>query len=178
VSSELSHLARGRMELDASLYALKGAEILRNLRVSAFATALMWRERFWFDDAGQRYHKEGMAAAARGVKVTRVFLLEDRNVTIAPEFVELIEQQAKAGIDVRIAYGSELTPDLLVSFAIWDDSIAMYTQWVPNSSFRLGATFHTAEAELLKAHRLRDLIVSASVEWADVRSSYLRPAEP
>ena len=110
--------------------------------------------------------------------MTRVFLLEDRNVTIAPEFVELMEQQAKAGTEVRIAYGSELTPDQQLSFAIWDDSIAMYTHWVPNSSSRLGATFHTTEAELLKAHRLRDLIVGASVEWIGIRSDYVRPAQP
>jgi hypothetical protein len=78
---------------------------------------------FYRSRAGRRYLEENIAAAKRGVKVTRVFLYEE----IDAEIAELIHEMQAGDISVLTAKPSELSDGFNDAFAISDDRLV----WTP-----------------------------------------------
>ena len=156
---EMREFKDGRMHVVPSLVQVKGTDILRDLRISGFATALGHLYDFWlpetkrgngrdtrvrtgaFDDrhngktgatdaAKRGYQLQGLdAARRRKIPITRVFLLERADVMLPADFVELIDDQKAAGIRVLVAYLNTLPSDLGKDFGIWDDRIVGYVNW-------------------------------------------------
>jgi hypothetical protein len=156
---EMRDLKEGRMEIGPSLVQVKGADILKDLKVSGFATALGHLYDFWLpeskrgngqdtigrggiiakgydekgavaDAAKRGYQLQGIdAARKRKISITRVFLLERADVVLPNDFVELIDDQNNAGIKVLVAYLDSLPADLGKDFGIWDDQIVGYVNW-------------------------------------------------
>ncbi|MDY7080795.1 MAG: hypothetical protein SXV54_28260 [Chloroflexota bacterium] len=167
-SNGLHNLRFGRMEVDSSLVQIKGAWILKHLHSSGFATALVRLDTFWFPESGQYYQDETLAAAKRGVPIVRVFLIDRQDVEISEAFLALMQEQADAGIDVRVAYTADLPPEIVADFGIWDEKIVGYVNTAPNSNKIVGATFLSTDAERLRARTMRDRILQVSVPLGDV----------
>jgi hypothetical protein len=82
---------------------------------------------FWESDLGMRYLEQQRRAVRRGVKVRRVFILEDAKVTDDPFYIKLCARQQRIGIDVRYLTPDMVTPELsnkLDDFILFDNEIS------------------------------------------------------
>ncbi|MFG3302633.1 hypothetical protein [Micromonospora chersina] len=73
---------------------------------------------WWRGDVGRRYWEANVAALARGVRITRVFVY----ATLSPELSELVEAQRRAGVRVGLLPIGAVSPNLHVNLAVWDGS--------------------------------------------------------
>lgn len=73
---------------------------------------------WWRGDVGRRYWEANVAALARGVRITRVFVY----ATLSPELSELVEAQRRAGVRVGLLPIGAVSPHLHVNLAVWDGS--------------------------------------------------------
>ncbi|MCU7722730.1 hypothetical protein ODJ79_03285 [Actinoplanes sp. KI2] len=202
---EMHNLAEGHMEIGPEQLQEKGAQILRNLKVGGFATALGHLYDFWLleeqdnaavnpavaddddaatDAARRDYQRQSLEAVqTRKVPITRVFLLESREVRLPAEFFRLIDDQARAGVVVLVAYVDRIPENLVEDFAIWDDKLVARVSWKPRPvvapngekivTSTVGKTaYHTTPGELQRARRQRDELLRHAVRWAEVRSRH------
>lgn len=73
---------------------------------------------WWRGDVGRRYWEANLAALARGVQITRIFLY----ATLTDELSELVERQRRAGVRVGLLPLGMVSPHLHVNLAVWDGS--------------------------------------------------------
>ena len=52
-------------------------------------------------------------------------------MTLPAEFLRLIDDQARAGVDVQVAYVDRLPENLVEDFALWDDKLVARVSWKP-----------------------------------------------
>ncbi|MEU3456811.1 hypothetical protein ABZ671_24895 [Micromonospora sp. NPDC006766] len=79
-----------------------------------FSGELSW----WRGDVGRRYWEANLAALARGISITRIFLY----ATLSDELSELVETQRRAGVRVGLLPHGAVSAHLHVNLAVWDDS--------------------------------------------------------
>lgn len=160
-AAEVTRLEEGHLEAAAKdVY----GHVKRNFaesKYSVFGTVFVALSDFWFSGGGKEYLQENFSAIKRGVKVTRVFILDDLK-DITPEAERLIKAQADGGIVVRIALAHNLTPDLLHDMGIYDDKYAVYVDHIPGSKKLRGARFYRDDAALRQARNIRDRILRES----------------
>jgi hypothetical protein len=137
------------------------------------------------DEAKRQYHRQSInAARKRKVPITRVFLLETRDVRLPAAFTRLIDDQSGAGINVLVAYCDSLPDDLVKDFGLWDDTLVAHFNWDHKvvsdpdgkpivTSTITGVTYFTTDTELLRARRTRDRIRRQAVPWEAVRDNHL-----
>lgn len=125
---------------------------------NVFATSFVRLGDFWFRGAAKEYLLENYKAVQRGVKITRVFIVEDlANVT--QRDIDLIKAQAQGKIDVKIAFTRSLTPDLQHDMGIFDGKYVEYLDLMPGSKEMRGARFYRNGAEVRAATAIRDRIL-------------------
>ncbi|MGW9195163.1 hypothetical protein [Micromonospora chersina] len=73
---------------------------------------------WWRGDVGRRYWEANVAALARGVRITRVFVY----ATLSPDLSALVEAQRRAGVRVGLLPIGAVSPHLHVNLAVWDGS--------------------------------------------------------
>ncbi|MEH0822615.1 MULTISPECIES: hypothetical protein [unclassified Micromonospora] len=71
---------------------------------------------WWRSEIGRRYWEANLAALARGVRITRVFVY----ATLSDELTELVDEQRRAGVRVGLLPLGALSPHLHVNLALWD----------------------------------------------------------
>jgi phage gp46-like protein len=71
---------------------------------------------WWRSAAGRRYWAANLAALARGVTVTRIFIVAE----LDDEAQLLIEEQRAAGVEVITLPRRDVHPDLHVNVVLWD----------------------------------------------------------
>lgn len=71
----------------------------------------------WEGRDSVEYQQANWDAAKRGVKITRIFILQGAQMSSSKE---MILEQIAAGIDAYVVEESQVEPELLDDFAIWD----------------------------------------------------------
>jgi|GEM_PF-6151108 len=134
-----------------------GIWLLENLPHSGslFATSVV-SSGFWENTHGSAYHQLNIEAAReKKCSIVRVFIIEDGDAFSAARAQITIEEQQKAGIDVRYIFDSELPTDRRKDFGIWDNKLVCYNE--PEC-----AEYFTSDSELVQAKKLRDRILRAA----------------
>ncbi|MEV6368897.1 hypothetical protein AB0L86_18635 [Micromonospora musae] len=73
---------------------------------------------WWRGDVGRRYWEANLAALARGVAITRIFIY----AKLSDELSELVQTQRRAGVRVGLLPFGAVSPHLHVNLAVWDGS--------------------------------------------------------
>ncbi|MFI7430613.1 hypothetical protein ACIBPB_26815 [Micromonospora sp. NPDC049836] len=73
---------------------------------------------WWRGEVGRRYWEANVAALARGVRITRIFIY----ATLSEELRELVETQRRAGVRVGLLPHGAVSPQLHVNLVVWDSS--------------------------------------------------------
>ncbi|TDC26309.1 hypothetical protein E1211_30245 [Micromonospora sp. 15K316] len=73
---------------------------------------------WWRGDVGRRYWEANLAALARGVTITRIFIYAE----LGDELSELVQTQRRAGVRVGLLPFGAVSPHLNVNLAVWDGS--------------------------------------------------------
>jgi hypothetical protein len=159
---QMSCLSDGYMEVAPSP-STRGVRILNNLQVGGFATSIVGRGSFWKSESGQTYHQANLQAARRGCKVMRVFLFKSKEVLGDDEFRKIVEEQIRAGIEIRALWIKDVTPNLRVDFALWDDKLLIEQRIVPDTTEVPCELLDSRHGALAKARQLRDQLRAKSM---------------
>ena len=83
----------------------------------------------WLSELGKKYLHQQVEAVARGVRVRRIFVLENAGLVNDVQFRQLFDQQRRAGIEVRYVIAADLpgAVDSVVPMVIFDDCV-LYEQ--------------------------------------------------
>lgn len=73
---------------------------------------------WWQGEVGRRYWEANVAALARGVRITRIFIY----ATLSDELRDLVETQRRAGVRVGLLPHGAVSPQLHVNLAVWDST--------------------------------------------------------
>ncbi|MET0237995.1 MAG: DUF6879 family protein [Kibdelosporangium sp.] len=80
---------------------------------------------FWNSDLGQSYLELQHQAVRRGVRVRRIFIVENEELATRPQFELLCRSQRECGIDVRILVPSRLSRRRTFrDYVLFDDTIS------------------------------------------------------
>lgn len=140
--------------------------MFQNAQQSVFGTVFVRITDFWFRGAGKEYLAENYRTIERGVKITRVFIVESSD-ELTEDTIELMKTQAAHGIDVKIAFARNLSPDLLQDMGLWDEKFAAYMDLIPGTKEMRGSRLHADEAEIRRAKSLRDRVLQESEDAAE-----------
>lgn len=133
--------------------------MLAGTKKAMFGTVFVKMADYWFGGSGKAYFVENLEAVRRGVKITRVFFLEEP-AHLGDEIKRLIRAQADGGIDVRIAMTRNLTPDLLRDIGIFDENYVWYHDLVPGATGGVqGSGVYRDDREVRRALVIRDRIL-------------------
>lgn len=157
-AADVAKLREGFTEIPIDDMMTQITRRLRETQQTVFATVLGRIGEFWFTGAGKEYLQENTNAVQRGVKVTRVFIVENME-ELTPEVHDLIRAQAEAGFDVKIAFAHDLTHDVLYDMALFDEKYAWYLDLIPGTREARGAKVYRDPGELRKAKTIRDRIL-------------------
>jgi hypothetical protein len=82
---------------------------------------------FWQSDLGQRYLEAQGDAIKRGVKITRLFVLERTSLRNDPSFKKIVDAQKEIGIELRVLGPEErkqATRTLVFDFILFDECVS------------------------------------------------------
>jgi len=154
----LGQLREGQMPVSREeVYELDIA-LWDTVRISAFAMDFLNTSSYWTRGGGQKVLQKNEEAIARGVKITRVFILHNVD-EITSDIKILIDLQAKKGIDVKVAIVDDLAQDLLQDMVVFDDKYVTYSDIVWGSSEMRGGKIFRSEAKLREAATIRNRIL-------------------
>ncbi|MDP9794617.1 hypothetical protein J2S43_003129 [Catenuloplanes nepalensis] len=156
---ELEGLSRGQLRTaswDAAQLVERTQQCRRRMQAVTNITAV--GPDWWTATLGRDYWRANTAAIARGVQITRVFIVADRT---EPAFAALLAEQSAAGVRTLVLDHADAPRDLLVNMVIWDDSHAWQAEMNPFGGIS-GNIFHHDPGTV---RRLRDL-ADACVERA------------
>jgi len=126
----ISLLQQGYIPMDETEFYLEGA---KQMEQAAHQTKMVDRISTGWDSCGSLYnfYQANLRAIERGVKITRIFVVNRENMA-EPDFQKVLFTQYSNGIDVRIAFHDELPSTTNISnrdtdssfdFAIYDDRV-------------------------------------------------------
>ncbi len=116
ICDELDELGRGRILRSRTDYAdlIMATESCQE-RIEA-VTNITDEPAWWYSPVGQQYWQANLAAIARGVTVTRVFVCDRATA----DLTALVELQRKAGVTVAVVDRSDIDPALHLNIVVWD----------------------------------------------------------
>ncbi|GAB7050919.1 DUF6879 family protein [Catenuloplanes indicus] len=156
---ELDGLSRGQLRTDAwdaGQLVSRTEQCRRRMQAVTNITAV--GPGWWTATLGRDYWRANTAAIARGVQITRVFIVADRT---EPAFAALLAEQRAAGVRTLVLDHADAPRDLLVNMVIWDDNHAWQAEMNPFGGIS-GNIFHHDPGTV---RRLRDL-ADACIERA------------
>lgn len=86
---------------------------------------------FWSTDLGMRYLAEQREAVGRGVRIRRLFVVEDGADVDDPGLAEICRSQREIGIDVRVLRADDIPPTLrnfTYDFILFDAAVGYETR--------------------------------------------------
>lgn len=136
--AHLDHLGRGRVVrdgLDVTDLLLHTTSCEKDLRATTTvrAATVGTPDSWWQSRGGQDYWESNKAAIARGVHVTRVFIIDEATDAV----VQMMEQQRLAGVEVFYVPQESVPHNLRTNVIVWDGGIAWRAQ--------MGTTGHISE---------------------------------
>jgi hypothetical protein len=137
----LELLKHSYLLLSEAEFYLEGAEALAHTQVRVKAVEPLQVDWDKMDAALQTYYQANVQSVARGVQVTRIFVVNRRD-SLEQGLLKTLYRQSQDGIDVRLAYREDLPSDALIAehsldFAIYNDAL------VTDRSLDNGAYFGT-----------------------------------
>jgi hypothetical protein len=165
-AADITKLRTGYMEVEReeTLYLMSR---IKGAKRSVFATSFVKAIGFWKSGGGREYFQENLKAIGRGVRITRVFIVENEG-ELTEEVAELIGAQVEGGVDTKIAFARNLSADLLHDFAIFDEEYVHYLDLIPGSREMRGARFYRDEAEVRRVTVYRDRILREAEDAPEV----------
>jgi hypothetical protein len=95
----------------------------------------------WTSDLGIRYLKLQRAAITRKVRIRRIFVFENADMTLDEDFLRITHMQRGVGVEVRML-DHMLIPDgmqsMIVDFVVFDGTVSYETS--PATAFAVGQT--------------------------------------
>lgn len=137
--------------------------LLRSSQRCVFATSFTSDPGFWLSGVGKEYLAENAAAVKRGVKVTRVFVVEPSDLTI--DVRRLITNHARGAMDTRVAYTDRLGDGGLYDMAIFDDEYVAYAEVVPGTKKMRRIVVYRGTEHLASARETLNRILSECCDW-------------
>lgn len=126
---DLEGLAEGRIRLpgeDGSELVERTKRCVREMR--AVTNVAAFGPSWWRSPVGQAYWRANVEALGRGVRITRIFVVDGQP---GPQLRELITAQAAAGVRVLAVDRASAGRDLLLNFVVWDDDQAWQAEMDP-----------------------------------------------
>lgn len=126
----ISLLQQGYIPMDEAEFYLEGAKQMEQA-VQQVKTADRITTGWDSRGALHNFYQANLRAIERGVKITRIFVVNRENIA-EPDFQKVLLTQCQGGIDVRIAFHDELpsatditsrNTDSSFDFAIYDDRV-------------------------------------------------------
>ena len=117
-----------------------GRALFANLRAGGFCTLLVTGRRAW--NCRDEFFEAARAAARRGRKIERAFLLPDRHLRHDKTLKEHVALDTDSGIRTRVLYVGDLIPALAATspgsleFGLWDDETCCMTIQGPGEAAR------------------------------------------
>lgn len=126
----ISLLQQGYIPMDEAKFYLEGAKQMEHAVSHVKTTDRITTE---WDSRGvlHNFYQANLRAIERGVKITRIFVIDRENLA-EPDFQKVLITQCSGGIDVRVAFHEELpsatditsrNTDSSFDFAIYDDRV-------------------------------------------------------
>jgi hypothetical protein len=132
--SEITRLAMLMQDLQAGEASYDGEDhewllaLTHNAVESIDATSTAVDIEFWTNELGLRYLAAQRDAIKRGVRIRRVFILDDHRLNSDARILSVCRNQAELGVDVRIAVTSTLPPnarlDPMFDFIVFDQAVS------------------------------------------------------
>ncbi|MBI4392497.1 MAG: hypothetical protein HY556_01685 [Euryarchaeota archaeon] len=157
-NSDVKNLRDGYFKVGPEEFNSVVSTMLAHTKTSMFGTVFVKLADYWNEGSGRAYLEENFKATKRGVKITRVFFLEDPTHLNA-EVRDLMVAQARGGIDVRIAMTQKLPPDLMRDIGIFDEDYVWWSELVPGAMGLQQAGIYRDEREVRRALGLRDRLL-------------------
>lgn len=133
-----------------------------------FATIFAKTADYWFPrGGGKQVLTENLKAIERGVRCTRVFIVEGIEDLTEP-IRALIRSQAESGINVKIVFADNLSSDVLVDMGLFDEKYVELMDLVPGSEEIRGGTFYANKEGIRRAKFIRDRILQESEDALEV----------
>lgn len=165
-SDDLTRLRDGIMEVPQEEIHNVLASRVREAKQYVFATSIVKMDDVWSGGSGKEYLHENLEAVQRGIRMTRVFIVEDAE-GLPPEAHAVMTAQSDGGIEVKIATMGRLGRDLIRDMILVDDRYAGYADFIPGSITGMqGLRLHRTDAEIQRAKTIRDRILRESDNYA------------
>lgn len=115
---------------------------------------------FWATDLGLRYLAEQREAVNRGVRIRRLFVVEDDADADSPGLADICRQQREIGIDVRVLRADSIPPTLrnfTYDFVLFDGAVGYETRPASLIEDRQHPTILQTRLDLRASHVTRQL---------------------
>jgi len=154
-----------------------GTFILSNLRQCGFATFYYPGEASWQADSDPNTSDEYLQVTRevcrlKGVKITRVFVLDDISALDDSSFRGLVLDDADAGIDTRYILEDELPDEVPRDFAIWDNELFADVRYIRRrGKYHISScTYYQDQDNLARARGWQELITARVNECSGLPS--------
>ncbi|HYN97246.1 MAG TPA: hypothetical protein VES42_25690 [Pilimelia sp.] len=105
--------------------------------------------RWWHSPLGRRYWEANLAALARGVSITRVFICDG----VDAELAAILDEQRAAGVVPVVVDRDRLAPEFHVNVAVWDRRCA----WTADMNAHGHVIGHVFSVQDRDVRRLREV---------------------
>lgn len=119
-SAEMSNMREGFCEDHAEEVVDLLLNIIQETKKTVCATSVVKMADYWGGGSGKEWVEANFTAIRRGVKITRIFIIESVD-SLDQEGRAQIEAQRVGGIDVRIALANRIDGHLIVDMGLFDD---------------------------------------------------------
>lgn len=137
-AEKMADLKRGRITLRGEDAYFRGVGILETAEKEFLVTDVVTNPDKWSRGEVQSWHKANIKAATGGLRITRFFLVRDKEfLAQGSPIMTTMKEQNDAGIDVRYVLFDELDPDLIRDCGLLDDNISITSQFTPAGKFEL-----------------------------------------
>lgn len=173
LQTTLNGIPLGVLEINSLNIMQLAAATLLVVKESIVATTYIKVDVWWGRSNVQEYYLANVAAVSRGVNVTRIFMFGDEPE--AQNGLDILNQQAHAGINVRVIYLQDVPPEDQVDFAIFDNELAWHLRVAPDRTSLLGFTLYASETKEFgilqqRASRLMELSIPFD-RWQSISRS-------
>lgn len=160
-SSEVGNLREGYYEDRAEEVMESILGIMKDTKTSLAATSVVKVADYWSGGSGKEWVEANFAAVRRGVKITRIFILENID-SLDEEGRTQIQNQADGGIDVRIALSGRLDAHLIIDMGLFDDKYLFVSDFLAGVGGLQGFRMHRRKAEIDRGRITFDRILRES----------------
>jgi hypothetical protein len=170
LESQFEKMSRGRFLVDESEMPNFALEMIKSAKEKILATSYVQASRWWETPWGKHYEELNETKAKDGVRITRIFIFQEKSDMARIE--EVMKAEKHAGIDVRYAYLQDLTDNITSDLVVIDSNLSGELRLTPDKVMTF-AEFMTNQSDVADtSHRIEKVeIESAQYETSSPRTS-------